>query len=632
VNPGSLFTLTLSPAAATITYGGSEAYKATGWDAYGNSLGDVTSSTTFSISSPGNCSGAACTPYSAGTHTVSGADGAAAGTASLAVNQASITVIASSQTVSYGVTIPSTLSAAISGTGAAMAAADGVTASATNTATQASNAGVYATTAVISDPNNKLGNYGVSYLAGTFTIGPFPESAVVTVTPNPQVYGGSVTFTATLSNPIVNGVPAAANATFSICGAGGAAPCQAMGTAPVSGGVATLTATLLETVSNALNPANSHTVAVAFGGVPGGSGGPDFTFSQNQPALTINPAQATPPSGWGTMYTGASVFWTPSQSSSTATLYLSTTVFDPAYPNCLPASCANITKGTVTFGIRSSSNNSYTPIAGATNLPIGLVNLNNPSLGSAAATVQYTIPGGANSANLQIAVIVSGYYTANDTTWDYLVTVALPPVSGSLVFGGTSLCDGTTPATVDPNQQNLPCSSSNGTYQYPQSGVLVGTAVELAQVQGGVKWSKSGSNPQGQILAQFVSYYLPNMQLDKVPHTYVIKSNAISTFVVSSSGTGNWAQFTSKASISDISTGASVDGGALLNVTVCGANATCPTNSSVSKSATFTAGPDGAISFQVNNSKTGGIWFVVGWNGGNSVPQNVVTGAVDVVP
>ena len=109
-------------------------------------------------------------------------------------------------------------------------------------------------------------------------------------------------------------------------------------------------------------------------------------------------------------------------------------------------------------------------------------------------------------------------------------------------------------------------------------------------------------------------------------HTYVMKSNAISTFSV----TGSTAQFTAKASIYDITTGASVDGGALMNVVVCGANSSCPNQYGTTSAGSFTAGPDGAIGIQINNSKTGGAWFSSSWTGAYTVPQNAVTGSVSV--
>ncbi len=90
VNAGSLDHLILSPAVATIAAGGSQAYSAEGFDAYDNSLGDFTSSTAFSISGTGSCTGTSCVTTEAGDHTVTGADGSATGTATLHVTAAAL--------------------------------------------------------------------------------------------------------------------------------------------------------------------------------------------------------------------------------------------------------------------------------------------------------------------------------------------------------------------------------------------------------------------------------------------------------------------------------------------------------------------------------------------------------------
>ncbi len=84
VTAASLHHLILSPASATIAAGGSQTYAAAGFDAYGNSLGNVTSATTLSIVG-GSCTGASCTSTTAGDHTVTGTDGSAHGTATLTV-------------------------------------------------------------------------------------------------------------------------------------------------------------------------------------------------------------------------------------------------------------------------------------------------------------------------------------------------------------------------------------------------------------------------------------------------------------------------------------------------------------------------------------------------------------------
>ena len=87
---GALHHLVLSPASSSISAGGARSYTAEGFDAGNNSLGDVTSSTTFSISPNGSCTGATCTATVAGAHTVTGTNGVATGTANLTVSAGSL--------------------------------------------------------------------------------------------------------------------------------------------------------------------------------------------------------------------------------------------------------------------------------------------------------------------------------------------------------------------------------------------------------------------------------------------------------------------------------------------------------------------------------------------------------------
>ena len=86
VAPAALDHLALSPASATITSRGSVAYTADGRDQYNNSIGDVTATTTFTISPNGSCTSATCTASKAGAHTVTGNDSGKTATASLTVN------------------------------------------------------------------------------------------------------------------------------------------------------------------------------------------------------------------------------------------------------------------------------------------------------------------------------------------------------------------------------------------------------------------------------------------------------------------------------------------------------------------------------------------------------------------
>ncbi len=85
VNPGPVATLVLSPARTTTVAGVAVVYSATGTDQFGNDLGNLTPSTTFSISPDGSCSGASCVATVIGVHTVSGTNRGVTATTSLTV-------------------------------------------------------------------------------------------------------------------------------------------------------------------------------------------------------------------------------------------------------------------------------------------------------------------------------------------------------------------------------------------------------------------------------------------------------------------------------------------------------------------------------------------------------------------
>jgi len=82
---GTLDHLVLVPGSATIAIGGSQLFRAQGFDAANNSLGDVTSATTFTVDGTLGCPEATCTLASAGDHTVTGTYGTATGTTTLTV-------------------------------------------------------------------------------------------------------------------------------------------------------------------------------------------------------------------------------------------------------------------------------------------------------------------------------------------------------------------------------------------------------------------------------------------------------------------------------------------------------------------------------------------------------------------
>lgn len=86
--PGPLDHIVISPSSATIAAGASQLYTAAGYDKFNNSRGDVTGTTTFSITPDGSCTGASCTASVPGPHTVMGTNATFTSQASLTVNAA----------------------------------------------------------------------------------------------------------------------------------------------------------------------------------------------------------------------------------------------------------------------------------------------------------------------------------------------------------------------------------------------------------------------------------------------------------------------------------------------------------------------------------------------------------------
>jgi hypothetical protein len=84
VKPGALASVTVTPATATIAPGGTQAYTASGFDAYGNALGPIAGAK-FTIKPNGSCTGATCTATAAGPHTVTATSKKISGTATLTV-------------------------------------------------------------------------------------------------------------------------------------------------------------------------------------------------------------------------------------------------------------------------------------------------------------------------------------------------------------------------------------------------------------------------------------------------------------------------------------------------------------------------------------------------------------------
>jgi hypothetical protein len=86
VTPGPLVQIAISPKSSTIDTSAQQQYTVSGKDFYGNSTGDVTGATSFSISpAGGSCSGNSCSASSTGSYTVTANDGGLTDMATLTV-------------------------------------------------------------------------------------------------------------------------------------------------------------------------------------------------------------------------------------------------------------------------------------------------------------------------------------------------------------------------------------------------------------------------------------------------------------------------------------------------------------------------------------------------------------------
>ena len=105
VSPAALDHITISPSSATINAGGTQAYTSEAFDVFGNSRGDVTGLTTFSITPDGSCTGNDCGSTVSGAHTVTGEYLTKTDDASLQIDPAAldhITISPSSATINAG--------------------------------------------------------------------------------------------------------------------------------------------------------------------------------------------------------------------------------------------------------------------------------------------------------------------------------------------------------------------------------------------------------------------------------------------------------------------------------------------------------------------------------------------------
>jgi len=283
-------------------------------------------------------------------------------------------------------------------------------------------------------------------------------------------------------------------------------------------------------------------------------------------------------------YTGDIFVWTPTETSSTGTVALVATIKDGNSPT------GDVRGAKVTFYYVNGS--TYTPIPSATNLPVGLVNVSDGTVGTASAIVQLNI-GNQNSASYTIAIGISGAYINKKTEPQAIAVVTVSkPVPGGYVVAGGSLLN----------------SAS--------SGILKGAKDVETSFSMDVQFNKKYTNPQGKSYVTFFSYNKPDGTLDNVLHQYEVASNAIAVFAVGQTPTKNDASFSSKSNLVEV-----LEDGTRVGV-----------ESGITLQLSMTDNGAGALDkFAITlYSKSGGVWFSSNWSVTKTVEQLLHEGNVYV--
>ena len=318
-----------------------------------------------------------------------------------------------------------------------------------------------------------------------------------------------------------------------------------------------------------------------------------YTGSNGETELTVLPREASPLEGSAGFYTGPLYSWTTGPNSSTATITLSAVIKDNNTPT------GDVRGALVTFYYFNNGN--LTPIPSAQNLPVGLIDQTDGTVGAANAIVQFNI-GNWNALDFDIAVGISGGYENDPFAPESRVLITVSkPVQGGYIMGGGQL-------------ENT--SATNGLIK-GAIGAEFNTEFSFD-----VKYNKKGTNPQGDATIKIYSWYDANGLLDDHIHTYHVKSNAIAVLAVNKPNDPN-AYFSAKATLKE-----ELDGGVMISLE--GNNTlqlwmTDPGNDGDSWG-TPDPGNHSTLGIQLDR-KNGGIWFSSNWNGTKTVEQQIFTGS-----
>ncbi|MBW6489721.1 MAG: HYR domain-containing protein [Lentimicrobium sp.] len=296
-----------------------------------------------------------------------------------------------------------------------------------------------------------------------------------------------------------------------------------------------------------------------------------YVESEDETNLIIYPRDASPFSATVGFYTGPIYAWTTTPASSTGTVTLSATIVDTNVP------VGDVRGATITF-YYINSNGGRTPIPSAQNLPVGLVDQLDGTVGAVSADVQLNL-GNQLSADYMVGIEIKGGYTNDPESPESqsLITI-YKQTAGGRINGSAKLV----------NTENT-------------NGQIKGAIGETTEVSFDVTYNKKGRNPQGRATIIVWSWYDANGLLDNVLHKYIITSNAINATIVNQPETGD-GYFSSKANLKEEIDGQtiSIQGNSVLQMWLYDDN--------------NDGGSNGLLGIQYDKQE-GGIWYSNNWNG-----------------
>jgi hypothetical protein len=277
-------------------------------------------------------------------------------------------------------------------------------------------------------------------------------------------------------------------------------------------------------------------------------------------------------------YTGDRVAWTTGENSNTTTIKLVATLVDTN-----TEASGDITQATVTFSIDGQ------PIPSAQNLPVGLVDPDDPTTGTAVAIVQLNISKTATSGIFYVDVNIGGAYDEGIGLADSQIMV-IRPTAGGRILGANALLS------------NLPVISPTKASGYLGDHSLFSLSAF------DVTYNKSLKNPQGKLSVLITTMDNVDGERTSRVHVYQVTSNAIALLQV----TGNKALFSSKCTVKELVDGVwvSIEGNAKLDMSMTDLN---PANPILYDTLAITV-------FKAQ----GGVWYSINWNGVYTVEQNVL--------